>query len=40
MGNVGARTGIILLPFDPHHVFEQLGGAVVGIIGILLATAT
>jgi hypothetical protein len=29
MGNIGARTGIVILPFDPHHVYEQLGGALV-----------
>ena len=34
MGNIGARTGIVLLPFDPHHVLEQFGGALVLIMGI------
>jgi len=37
-GNIGARTGIAILPFDPHHVFGQVGGAIVGIAGIMSAT--
>jgi len=32
-GNIGARTGITLLPFDPHHVYAQFGRAVVGWSG-------
>lgn len=28
LGQVGARTGVVALPGDPHHVFTQvLGGA-------------
>ncbi len=38
LGNIGARTGIVFLPFDPHHVFGQVGGAIIGLIGILVAT--
>lgn len=38
LGNIGARTGIVFLPFDPHHVFEQFGGAVVAIVGLIWAT--
>lgn len=36
MGNIGARTGIVLLPFDPHHVLAQFGGAVLVVIGLSL----
>jgi len=35
MGNIGARTGIHFLPFDPHHIFEQFGGAVVLVVGLM-----
>ena len=38
-GNIGARTGIVILPFDPHHVYTQFGGAAVGMIGISVATS-
>lgn len=38
VGNVGARTGIVLLPFDPHHLLAQFGGAVVGVLGAIWAT--
>jgi hypothetical protein len=38
LGNIGARTGIAFLPFDPHHVFEQFGGGLIGILGLLWAT--
>ena len=36
MGNLGARTGIVFLPFDPHHIYEQLGGAALAITGLML----
>lgn len=36
-GNIGARTGITFLPFDPHHVYAQFGGAVVGMVGLMWA---
>jgi hypothetical protein len=36
MGNIGARAGIQTLPFDPHHVFQQFGGAVLLITGLML----
>jgi hypothetical protein len=26
LGNIGARSGIVLLPFDRHHVIAQFGG--------------
>ncbi|MGH2658316.1 MAG: hypothetical protein ACRDHS_01320 [Actinomycetota bacterium] len=38
LGNIGARTGIVFLPFDPHHVFEQFGGAAIAVIGLIWAT--
>lgn len=38
LGNIGARTGITFLPFDPHHVLAQLGGAVVAILSLIWAT--
>ena len=36
MGNIGARTGIVLLPFDPHHVIAQFGGAALVVVGLML----
>lgn len=40
LGNIGARTGIVFLPFDPHHMIAQLGGAILLIIGLLWATGS
>jgi hypothetical protein len=40
LGNIGARTGIVFLPFDPHHVIGQFGGAILGIIGLIWATGS
>jgi hypothetical protein len=40
VGNIGARTGITLLPFDPHHVFAQFGGAAVAAVGLIWATGS
>jgi uncharacterized membrane protein len=37
-GNIGARAGITILPFDPHHVYAQFGGAAMAIIGLVWAT--
>jgi hypothetical protein len=37
-GNIGARTGVTILPFDPHHMIAQFGGAVVAGAGVLIAT--
>lgn len=34
-GNIGARTGITFLPFDPHHVYAQFGGAAIGVLGLM-----
>ena len=36
-GNLGARIGFGFLPFDPHHVYAQLGGAVMAIVGVMWA---
>jgi len=38
LGNIGARTGIVFLPFDRNHVFEQFGGALLGMLGLVWAT--
>jgi hypothetical protein len=38
LGNIGARKGIVFLSFDRHHVFEQIGGALLGILGLVWAT--
>jgi len=40
LGTIGARTGIVFLPFDPHHVIAQFGGALLLIIGLLWATGS
>ncbi|MGH2820488.1 MAG: hypothetical protein ACRDJ5_07535 [Actinomycetota bacterium] len=37
-GNIGARAGITILPFDPHHVYAQFGGAALAIIALVWAT--
>ena len=38
-GNIGARTGLTFLPFDPHHVYAQLGGAVAVVSGLIVMTS-
>ena len=40
LGNIGARTGIVFLPFDPHHVIAQFGGGLLAIIGLIWATGS
>lgn len=30
LANIGARTGIVFLPFDQHDVIAQFGGASLG----------
>jgi len=40
LGNIGARTGIVFLSFDPHHVTAHFGGALLLIIGLLWATGS
>lgn len=37
IGNIGARTGWVTLPFDPHHFYAQFGGAVLLLIGVTVA---
>jgi hypothetical protein len=37
VGNIGARAGFAVLPFDPHHVYAQFGGAGLAIIGVMWA---
>ncbi|MGH2759272.1 MAG: hypothetical protein ACRDKJ_06865, partial [Actinomycetota bacterium] len=37
-GNVGARIGLTVLPFDPHHVFTQFGGGILAALGLSWAT--
>lgn len=34
IGQVGARTGVVALPFDPHHIFTQIAGAIVLLYGL------
>jgi hypothetical protein len=40
LGNIGARSGIVFLPFDRHHVIAQFGGALIGIAGLIWATGS
>jgi len=35
-GNIGARAGVMILPFDPHHLIGQFGGAIVLVVGLML----
>ncbi|MGH8925594.1 MAG: hypothetical protein ACRDWA_13305 [Acidimicrobiia bacterium] len=37
VGNIGARTGWVLLPFDRHHLLTQFGGAALAVLGLVLA---
>lgn len=34
--NIGARTGLAVLPFDPHHFIGQALGAAFGLLGMIL----
>lgn len=38
VGNIVARAGFAVLPFDPHHVYAQFGGAALAIVGLWWAT--
>jgi hypothetical protein len=40
IGNIGARTGVVALPFDPHHVIAQLGGGLIAVVGLMVATGS
>lgn len=33
---IGARAGVVILPFDPHHAIGQFGGAAFALLGISL----
>ena len=33
-GQVGARTGWITIPFDPHHIISQIVGFALLILGL------
>ncbi|MGH3443167.1 MAG: hypothetical protein ACRDUY_14225 [Nitriliruptorales bacterium] len=37
-GSLGARLGVVLLPFDQHHVIGQFGGIVLALVGVSIAT--
>ncbi len=37
-GYVGALSGLRFLPFDQHHVFTQIGGGILAVIGLIWAT--
>ncbi len=37
-GSLGASLGIVILPFDQHHVIGQFGGIVVAVVGVNVAT--
>lgn len=34
-GQIGARTGLVSLPFDDHHLFAQWGGALIAFTGLM-----
>lgn len=34
LGYVGATTGLTILPFDRHHVFTQILGGAVALVGL------
>ena len=35
-GAIGARAGIVFLPFDPHHLIGQFGGPLMVLAGLML----
>lgn len=35
VGQIGARTGVIALPFDPHHLLTQILGGIVLLYGLM-----
>ncbi len=37
-GQIGARTGLVFLPFDTHHLLAQWGGALLAVTGLIWAT--
>ena len=36
--NVASRAGVVILPFDHHHVFGQFGGFAILVAGLMRAT--
>lgn len=38
VGNITSRAGVVVLPFDTHHVVSQFGGAVLATVGLMWAT--
>jgi cell division protein CrgA len=38
-GNLTARMDVAVLSFDPHHVVVQFGGAIIAVVGTLVASA-
>lgn len=38
IGMVGARSGLVTLPFDQHHILSQVAGMTVVAVGIGWAT--
>lgn len=35
IGQIGARTGFVALPFDPHHIGTQIVGGLVLLYGLM-----
>jgi len=36
--NVASRAGVVILPFDHHHIFGQFGGMLILVAGVVRAT--
>ncbi|MGH9187717.1 MAG: hypothetical protein ACRD0U_18200 [Acidimicrobiales bacterium] len=34
IGTITSRMGVVLLPFDRHHLVAQFGGAAVAMVGL------
>lgn len=34
IGNIASRMGVVLLPFDRHHLVSQFGGVAVAMVGV------
>lgn len=37
-GQLGARLGVVIVPFDRHHVVGQFGGGALALAGLNVAT--
>jgi hypothetical protein len=35
---IASSAGVVVLPFDRHHVFGQVGGLVLAVAGLSVAT--